>query len=217
MKCRGLSSRQPAKKGERAPVLVVFTCLPTDDPKVVEQDSDGIWTETTSPSFSPVLRRPNRYQNHIQYKEWYTTSKLMHGNAYALIERDGRQLPRAFYLLDPQRVTVLVAPDGSVLYRLGEDNLAGLRSGDLAVPASEMVHDRINCLFHPLVGVSPLFACGMAAQIGLNIERNSAKFFANGSNPSGILTGPLPIDQKTADMLSARWNATSLSHRRMRV
>ena len=30
--------------------------------RLVEQDADGIWNETTSPAFSPVLRKPNRYQ-----------------------------------------------------------------------------------------------------------------------------------------------------------
>src|SRR4030042_1142583 len=43
-------------------------------PKLVQMDGNGIWTETTSPAFSPVLRRPNRYQNHIQFKEWWVTS-----------------------------------------------------------------------------------------------------------------------------------------------
>src|SRR5690606_40028006 len=40
-------------------------------PRLVQQDEDGIWSETDSPAFSPVLRKPNRYQNHIQFKEWW--------------------------------------------------------------------------------------------------------------------------------------------------
>ena len=35
--------------------------------KLVEQDADGIWTETESPAFSPVIRKPNAYQNRIQF------------------------------------------------------------------------------------------------------------------------------------------------------
>jgi phage portal protein BeeE len=31
--------------------------------RLVRQDADGIWQETESAAFSPVLRRPNRYQN----------------------------------------------------------------------------------------------------------------------------------------------------------
>jgi HK97 family phage portal protein len=176
-------------------------------PKLVEKDSDGIWTETTSPAFSNVLSQPNRFQNYIQFQEWWIMSKLIHGNSYALLARDGRGTVEAIYLLDPTRVTVLVAPDGSVFYQLKQDNLSGLEDSEVAVPASEIVHDRMNCLFHPLVGVSPIFACGLAANMGLNIGNNSSSFFRNGSNFSGILSSPLPITAPKSEELSTIWNA----------
>lgn len=173
--------------------------------KLVEFDS-GIWTETTSPSFSPVLRRPNRYQNHIQFKQWWITSKLIRGNAYALKERDNRGVVKALYLLDPCRVQVLVSEDGSIFYQLSQDNLSGIKEGEgVTVPASEIIHDRMNCLFHPLVGISPIFAAGTAANIGLQIEKNSSKFFGNDSNPGGILMVPGSIPQEKANELKQRW------------
>lgn len=176
-------------------------------PKLVELDRNGIWTETTSPAFSPVLRKPNRYQNRIQFIEWWITSKLVRGNTYVLKERDNRGVVKALYLLDPSRVKVSVAPDGSVFYKLEQDNLSGIREEDgIFVPASEIIHDRMNCLFHPLVGVSPIFASGTAAMVGLNIESNAESFFGSGSNPSGILTAPTPITKEQADDLSERWN-----------
>ena len=45
-------------------------------PKLVEQDDDGIWSEFESPAFSPVLRKPNDFQNYIQFKEHWALSKL---------------------------------------------------------------------------------------------------------------------------------------------
>lgn len=176
-------------------------------PKLVERDGDGIWSETTSPAFSPVLKRPNRFQNFIQFKEWWATSKLSTGNAYALKERDAARRISALYLLDPQRVTVLVAPDGEVFYELKADNLAGWPEGRPAVPASEIVHDRMNCLYHPLVGTSPIFACGQAANMGLHIERNSSAFFGNGSNPSGLLSTVQDISKQKALELREVWAA----------
>lgn len=176
-------------------------------PKLVEQDADGIWSEISNTAHSPVLARPNRYQNHIQFKEWWTTSKLLHGNAYALLRRDNRGVVNGMHLLDPTRVTVLVAPDGEVFYQLKADNLAGVTDEGPAVPASEMVHDRINCLFHPLVGTSPIFACGTAANMGLQIEGNSEAFFGNGSNPSGILSSPENITLQKSKELTELWNA----------
>lgn len=174
-------------------------------PKLVERDDDGIWTEFESSAFSPVLREPNHYQNYIQFKEWWTLSKLIHGNSYALKQRDQRNLVVALYLLDPCRVTPLVSDDGAVFYRLKADNLSGIKD-EIVVPAREIIHDRMNCLFHPLVGQSPIFACGMAANIGLRIQNNQSYFFVNGSNPGGVLTAPGAISNETAARLKAHWD-----------
>jgi HK97 family phage portal protein len=173
-------------------------------PMLMEQDADGIWSEVRNSAHSPVLQQPNRYQNHIQFKEWWITSKLLHGNAYALKERVGG-IVRALYLLDPCKVRPLVADDGAVFYELTRDALNGQGSDTVTVPASEIVHDRINCLFHPLVGVSPIFACGVAANMGLTIQHNSNSFFANGSSPAGILSSPDVITPVRAKELSTIW------------
>jgi len=177
--------------------------------RLVKLDKNGIWVETASASFSPVLRKPNRYQNHIQFKQWWIMSKLVRGNTYVLKERDERNIVVRMYLLDPSRVTVLVAPDGGVYYQLSQDNMGGgnLTKTDITVPASEIIHDRMNCLFHPLVGVSPLFASGMAASGGLQMQADSKGFYTNGAKPSGILTAPGAISQSTADELKAYWTS----------
>jgi HK97 family phage portal protein len=176
--------------------------------KLIEDiDKDNIWEETTNPAFSPVLRAPNPYQNHIQFKEQWITSKLTRGNTYVLKSRDQRGVVNALYILDPTRVTPLVSPDGSIFYQLGIDNLAGLTVDNVAVPASEIIHDRMNCIFHPLVGISPLFAAGIAALMGMRMIRNSAKFFANGGRPGGILTAPGPIKDEDAKRLKDYWDS----------
>ncbi|MNU03698.1 Phage portal protein [compost metagenome] len=71
----------------------------------------------------------------------------------------------------------------------------------MVVPAREIIHDTMICLFHPLVGVSPIYACGLAAMQGMAIQDQSAQFFANGSKPSGILTAPKSISDETAQRL----------------
>lgn len=175
-------------------------------PRLVERDANGIWAETESASFSPVLRKPNRYQNRIQFIEWWTLSKLIRGNTYALKVRDSRGVVTQLYLLDPTRVVVQVTEDGDVFYDLKADNLTGITGTGVQVPASEIIHDRMNCLWHPLVGVSPIYAAGMAAEVGLRITRNAAHFFGNGSQPSGILTAPANIDPDTAKRIKEQWD-----------
>lgn len=172
--------------------------------KLVAQDSDGIWSEVKNPAYSPVLRKPNGFQNRIQFVESWVLSKLQAGNTYVLKQRDGRGVVTKLYVLDPSRVKPLVAPNGDVFYEINTDHLSGL-TDQVTVPAREIIHDRFNCFFHPLVGLSPIFANGLAATQGLSIQSNSTRFFTNGSNPGGILSAPGEISDETAARLKAYW------------
>jgi HK97 family phage portal protein len=182
-----------------APVFACVTLIAQDIGKLtlrlVEENDDEMWEETSSPAFSPVLRKPNRYQTTTKFVEQWITSKLMWGNTYVLKERDARGVVVALYVLDPLRVIPLVAPDGGVYYQLQHDNLSGSLAlagdpGQVILPASEIIHDRMVCLFHPLVGMSPIYACATAALQGLAIQATSSAFFTNGSRPSGLITAP---------------------------
>lgn len=173
--------------------------------RLVALTADGIWTETDSPAFSPVLRKPNRYQTRIQFIKSWLTSKLAYGNTYVLKQRDARRVVTALYVLDPNRVTPLVADDGGVYYALKADVLSSQPDPELTVPASEIIHDVMHTLYHPLCGVSPIHACGLAAMLGLKIQTNSANYFANGGTPSGILIAPGAISQAQADRLKDTW------------
>ncbi|WLA80298.1 phage portal protein [Bradyrhizobium elkanii] len=174
--------------------------------RLVEEDDNGIWEEVTVSAFSPVLRKPNRYQNRIKFIEQWIVSKLLHGNAYILKQRDLRGIVTAMYVLDPCRVRPLVAPDGSVYYQLSKDNLSGIEDA-ITVPAEEIIHDTMVPLYHPLCGVSPLYACGIAAMQGLSIQDNTTRLFQNSAVPSGILTAPDTIDEVTATRLKQHWEA----------
>lgn len=174
--------------------------------KLVAQDGDGVWTETKNGAYSPVLRKPNHFQNRIQFFESWVLSKLQRGNAYILKQRDGRGVVVRLYVLDPTLVTPLIAENGDIFYELDKDNLTALTER-VIVPAREIIHDRFNCFFHPLVGLSPIFAGGLAATQGLTIQNNATKFFQNGSQPGGVLTAPGAIEDTTAQRLKAHWDS----------
>jgi len=170
------------------------------------RDDDGIWIEVPYGAYR-VLERPNSYQNRMQFFENWINSKLSRGNTYVFKERDNRGLIRELFVLNPDGVLPLVSESGEVFYQLSQDNLSGIQSTSITVPASEIIHDRFNCLFHPLVGLSPMFACGLAAYNGLKIQENSSKYFGNMSRPSGILTAPGAISDATAARLKEHWEA----------
>lgn len=165
--------------------------------KLVEHKGDDVWQEVTNPAYSPVLRKPNHFQTRIQFFESWVLSKLQKGNAYVLKQRDGRGVVVRLYVLDPDLVTPLVAKDGAVFYEMKTDDLAGMPE-TITVPAREIIHDRFNCMFHPLVGTSPIFAGGLSAMQGLAIQNNSTLFFQNGSQPGGILSAANEIDDADA-------------------
>ena len=167
----------------------------------------GYWVFTANPAYSPVLRKPNHYQTRQQFIEAWMISKLQRGNAYVLKVRDARRVVVKLFVLDPTRVQPLVAPNGSVFYQLNSDDLSGLPVDLPAVPASEIIHDRMEALFHPLVGVSPIFACGVAATLGLKIDASAAKFFQNMARPSGVLTAPAAISDEVAARLKREWES----------
>lgn len=165
--------------------------------RVMRQASNGIWQATL---FRPVLRRPNHFQTWGDFVKSWLFSLLLRGNTYVLLIRDDSRRVTAMVVLDPARVMPLVSDSGEVFYDLYADNLAGL-TRQIAVPASEIMHDRINTLWHPLCGVSPLFACGLAAMQGLAMQENSTLFFQNMSQPGGVMTAPGPISDETAARL----------------
>jgi HK97 family phage portal protein len=178
------------------------------------QDEDGIWEEVTSAhgnaqeaAILPVLRKPNRYQTRIKFIEQWIVSKLLYGNAYILKERERARGPvTALYVLHPNCVKVLVAPDGGVYYDIGRDDLSGITESRI-VPASEIIHDMMVSLWHPLIGVSPIYACSMSATMGNKIQANSTAFNSNMSKPGGILIAPGPISPESAAAVKASFDA----------
>lgn len=181
-------------------IALITTSLAKMRLRIVQQDANGIWSEAEVPAFSPVLRDPNDYQNRIQFIEQWLISKLLWGNTYILKERDQRNVVNQLYILDPCYTRPMVSPDGSVLYQLRKDDLTGVYE-EVTVPASEIIHDRMNALFHPLCGLSPIYAAGLSAMQALRIQTHSERFFANGANPGGMLTAPKLISDEVAKRL----------------
>jgi HK97 family phage portal protein len=164
-----------------------------------------IWVETEDKSISPILKKPNPFQIRQKFIESWLISKLTGGNTYVLKERNQQGKIKNLYILDYDRVKPLVSESGEVFYQLGLDYLSRVDRPIPAAPASEIIHDTMECLFHPLVGIPPMYAGSLAAQQGLNIQNSSSAFFGNHARPSGILTAPGAISDATATRLKDSW------------
>lgn len=170
----------------------------------VAERKAGVWAATSS-QYDNLLRKPNPYQNRGQFVQSWLTSKLLHGNTYALKRRDTAGRTIALHILDAPSVEPLVSDDGAVFYRLKASKLAGI-AADVVVPAREIIHDRGLTPWHPLVGVSPLTAAGLAASQGLAIQATATTFFKNGARPGVVMTAPGRIEPETAKRLKEHWD-----------
>ena len=168
-------------------------------PAIQAKDSDGIWKEVTDANFDTLISKPNQFQNTIQFFETWMNSKLSRGNTYVMKVKNNAGKITELRILDPDKVIPLVADDGSVFYQISPDQVT--------VPAREIIHDRFNCLFHPLIGISPIYACGLAAMQGKHIQESSAFFFKNGGKPSGVISIPGTIDAAKAKEIKEAWDA----------
>lgn len=186
----------------------IFACvsLITRDIGKLKMHTKSVQNGVLLPTKSYVQRlltRPNPHQTWQQFIENWITSKLLRGNAYILKERDLFGDIFRLWVLNPDRVKVLVSDKGEVFYQISTDKLFGL--SETTVPASEIIHDRFNCFYHPLVGLSPISACAVSAGIGLAIQGSQATLFKNDSRPSGILSVPNAINQAKADEIRLNW------------
>ncbi|EER3315199.1 phage portal protein, partial [Escherichia coli] len=71
----------------------------------------------------------------------------------------------------------------------------------------EVIHDRFNCFFHPLIGLPPVYVAGLAATQGHHIQENSTSFFRNGGRPSGVIEIPGSITEENAKKLKSNWDS----------
>jgi HK97 family phage portal protein len=191
-----------------SPVYACVSLISGDIAKlrlILERRQGAVWAEFENPAYSPVLRRPNRYQTKFQFIEQWLLCKLIYGNVYVFKERDARNVVTALYILDPSRVQVNIAPDGEVFYKLNEDWLAGIGVQLPMAPASEVIHDRAKPLFHPLVGVPPLYASALSGSQGRKIQTQSSTFFENMARPSGHLSAEGHIDDATLESMKRQF------------
>lgn len=182
--------------------------------KIQSLSSDGVtYRESSSAAQLALLRRPNHYQTESQFRECWILSKLLSGNTYVLLSRDRGGAVESMHVLDWRRVMPTVTDSGAVFYQLQSDSLNGLLpdsypTQNIAVPAADIIHDRMNCFFHPLIGIPPLAAAHLPALKNFRILRTADTYFdAASQSATGILTAPAGISDDDAKEITDYWNA----------
>jgi len=154
-----------------------------------------------------LFNKPNAYQNRMDFLLYLMMSLLLDGNAYAYAKRDAKGRIISLHPLNARSTQVNIVPDtGEVWYSLATNSNDLIPTeDDTFIPASNVLHLRLFTPVHPLVGVSPLIACSLSIEAGMNIQDQSNTFFANKSKPGGYLRTPNKLDPKTAKLLGKAW------------
>ena len=138
----------------------------------------------------------------VPFHDWIAQimrSLLLAGNAWGLVtSRVGAGLrPSQIELIAPHRVTVQVATDGAVTYRLDGRE----------IDRDDLWHLRAYPWPGSLLGLSPIAHCAQSVGVGLAAEKFGAQFFGDGATPSGVLATDQRLSCDQAEELSAIWHA----------
>lgn len=171
------------------------------------------WTETAgrsrqvTSSLTRVIRRPNSYQTISDFL-LNTTRSLYDGNAYVLALRNDRFEVAELHLFNGRSSFAQVAENGEVFYSLSGNEIVEKRLGvqKLMVPARDVMHLRLHCPRHELVGESPLVAAALQMAAGNAALQQQVVFYANQARPSFFLTTDEKLTRQQAGELRELWN-----------
>jgi len=175
---------------------------------VYRQRSDGGRDIVKDHPVEKLLRSPNNYQSRFEFIEQMQAALLLRGNAYAAIIRDGRGRPVALIPVNPDRVWIFEAHDGSVFYqvaRRGQHDMAMLESLPLMIASEDMLHVRWMSLDNSLWGCSRITLAREAIALSLSQQELAGRLSANNTNLGGVLTTEQKLTKDAAQRLAKDW------------
>jgi len=136
-------------------------------------------------------------------REFLLASILVHGNAYARIERDVRGQVTALYPYAAPSVAVERRPSGRILYTASKPDGTADRLLD-----GEMLHLRYRRAGDSMLGLSPIALAQQTFRVALAQQTQAVAQAENAFRPAGMLVFPKPVNaeamQKSKDDFTAK-------------
>jgi HK97 family phage portal protein len=167
-------------------------------------------------ALSRLLIEPNDYQSRSDFLLNLVRQLYLHGNVYALAERNNRFEVSALHLFDANQSHHAIAPDGTIYYRLAGNHVVEPRMRNSAsellragiVPARDVFHVKLDTQpYDPLEGLSPLRNCAAAVAVQSALSQQLLQFFANQSRPSGVIETDMTLTSAQVTELRKAWEA----------
>lgn len=159
------------------------------------------------PAYRLMMRKPNAWQTRFTYRETVMTDLLLRGNHYSYLRFDARGNLTAIIPLPVDRVTVLEAVSGEFFYQVSRSGLheqAQLAGEDLVIVPERIMHLR-GLSLDGRTGCSAVRFGAETIGAALAANRYSAKLFANGATPRGVLEHPKLLNPDAVARLRRQW------------
>jgi len=179
------------------------------DLELTREADDGGYESVDSGTIPTVLRQPNSYQTRSDFMLNLVWNLMEWGNGYAVFERD-RNAITAMHLVAARNTQPYVDPITKAIYYAVGGNPLVPEGIAYLVPQRDVLHVRLHCPTHPLIGVSPVRAAALAMAANVAITTQQAAFFTQMARPSGVLSTEATLTRAQIDMLRAAWEAQSV-------
>lgn len=182
----------------------ISQCYPTHK----RRDAAGHIETVTTSAAARVLRRPNPVETWPQFILNQVCDLQFDGNALAVATRNGRDEVAALWRMPRSACAPMVGPDGSLFYSVGVNEFDAEATETMA-PGRDVLHLRMHCPRHPLLGESPITAAAMAAGINVALSQSQLAFFSNMNRPAGALTTDKVLTSEHIDVLRRKFDEQS--------
>ena len=174
--------------------IKLFRRLGRDGGKVIEQNH---------PLHTILTSQVNPETDAFVFKEIMATALLLHGNAYAEIQRDARGRVQHLWFLNPDQMAIDRAPSGRLRYRYG------LSSGEVVTWIDDPVYPPILHIKaysrDGMVGTSVISQCRDTLGLSKAAESYAGTFFANGARPNGVLQTKGQLSPEAHQRIRQSW------------
>jgi HK97 family phage portal protein len=132
-----------------------------------------------------VMKKPNPYMSAFDFKFAMMAAKMLHGNGYANIKRDGNGQPVGLIPVHPDRVEPKIV-NGELVYILDKDT-------KMTIQAMDMLHFK-GLSLDGLVGMSTIKAEAQNLGLALASQNELKQFYEKGSKIDGFVSYPNKLD-----------------------
>ena len=172
-------------------------------PFVRRRMAQGNYHIETKHPLNKLWRRPNRWQTPFEFFSYWMTSLCLRGNGFVVVERDAFGEAIELVPVAPDRVTMMLSPDGEMWYRVNSQRIGF----GIMVPPDDMMHIK-NVSMDGFVGISPIAIAQDVIGLALATQQHGGILFRQGGQIGGVIQHPGKLSKEASDRIGNSWRET---------